>query len=143
MKDIRGGRVKRRRARRRRGFNLTELIVACAIAVAAMVGIAQLMYQVSRQYQLAERRHMVALEAANIMEDLMSRPWDEITAEKLPAIELSAACLQAAPDAQLQLEIAPDQVAQEARRLTVRIYWITRGSQAAEPIQLVAWRYPS
>ena len=125
----------------RRGLTLTELIVAAAIAVTAMVGIAQLMYQVTRQYQIVASRNLVAQEAANIMEDLMSRPWKEIASGDLPSIQVSPACLQAVSQAEVHLEIAPEQDQKEVRRITVQIDWTLHGQQRIEPIQLVAWRY--
>ena len=125
----------------RRGLTLSELIIAAAITVAAMVGIAQLMYQVTRQYRVVTCRNLAAEEAANIMEDLMSRPWNEIAAKEPPSIEFSPACRQAAPDAELQLEIVPEEGQEDIRRITVQIHWMTNSTQQAEPIQLVAWRY--
>ena len=141
MNGLVENRVNRLTKSRRRGFNLTEVIVACAIAVVAMMGIAQLMYQVARQYRVVEGRNLVALEAANIMEDLMSRSWEEIAADEVPVVELSPACLQAAPDAELKIDIqqGPDEA--EARRITVTIQWLTHVGQPTDPIQLVAWKY--
>lgn len=123
-----------------RGFVMSELIVAMAISVAAMVGIAQLMYQVTRQYRAAVQRTVVAGEAANVMEDLVSRPWNEITAGNPPALTLSAACRQAAPDARLNVDILPVE-AEHAFRIVVRIGWPADDVPQKRPVQLVAWRY--
>ncbi len=126
--------------RHRRGLTLSELVIAMAIAVAAMAGIAKLMYLVTRQYRVVTCRNVVTEEAANIMEDLMSRPWKAIATKELPSVELSKACRQAVPDAKLQLEIVPEEDQDNMRRITVRIAWQINGSQHPEPIQLVAWR---
>ena len=126
---------------RRHGLTLSELVVTCAIAVAAMAGIAQLMYQATRQYRVVSRHNLVALEAANVMENLMSRPWSEIASSEPALIELSPACRQAVPDAELRLEIVPEDDQDDTRRITVQIHWATSGDERAKPIQLVAWRY--
>ena len=127
--------------RRRPGLTLSELVIASAIAVTAMVGIAQLMYQVTRQYRVTSCHNLVSQEAANIMENLMSRPWSEIAAEEPPVIELSPACLQAVPQAQLELAIAAEEEQKDTRRITVQIHWQTHSTASTAPIQLVAWRY--
>lgn len=124
----------------RRGFMMAELIVAMAIMMAAMVGIAQLMYQVTRQYRHATQRNVVVQEAANVMEDLMSRQRDEISAAEPPRIKLSPACRQAAPDARLNIEIVSVDDG-DAYRLAVRIEWPVDDPRRQRPVQLVAWRY--
>ena len=126
---------------RRPGLTLSELVIAAAIAVTAMVGIAQLMYQVTRQYRITSCRNLVSQEAANIMENLMSRPWSDIAAEEPPVIELSPACLQAVPEAQLELAIAAEKEQEDVRRITLQIHWQTQNTTPTAPIQLVAWRY--
>jgi prepilin-type N-terminal cleavage/methylation domain-containing protein len=137
----------RNNPRGRRGLTLSELVIALAIAVVAMVGIAQLMYQATNQYRVVACRNLVAQEAANIMEDLMSRPWSEIASNESPVLELSPACRQAVPHARLQVEIAPEQDIvpeedhEDARRITVSITWMQYGKEPTEPTQLVAWRY--
>ena len=133
--------IRNNKTLRRPGLTLSELVIASAIAVTAMIGIAQLMYQVTRQYRVTVCRNLVSQEAANIMEDLMSRPWNEITAEEPPAIELSPACLQAVPDAQLELAIAAEEEQEDSRRITIQIHWQTHSTTPTAPTQLVAWRY--
>jgi hypothetical protein len=127
--------------RRQRGLSVAELIIAMAIAVTAITAAAQLMYQSARQHKQAVTQHLMCVEAGNIMEDLMSRPWPEMIAAKAPDCQLSTACLQAAPDAQLSVEIGGEPDQGEARRITVRIRWTTEAGQAARPIELTAWRY--
>ncbi len=132
-----------RDARHRCGMTLAELIIAMTIAIAAMTGIAKLMYMATRQYQIVACRNVVNEEAANIMEDLMSRPWKAIASGSVPKIELSRACRGAVSDAEVQVEIGPEDDQKDARRITVRIFWQKNGVQKATPVQLVAWRYPS
>jgi Tfp pilus assembly protein PilV len=130
--------ISRNKVFRRRGLALAELIVATGVAVVMLAGVAQLMHQAMRQYQRAANRNLVALEAANLMEDLMSRDWGELSPDAPPEVELSAACRQANRDARLNVEIAGEEN-DAVRRLTVIIDW--QGERRAEPYRLVAWRY--
>jgi prepilin-type N-terminal cleavage/methylation domain-containing protein len=125
---------------RRRGLTLTELIIAVAIATTTLVGATQLMHQATRRHHQVTQRQVVVEEASNVMEELMALPWDQLDASSPPEISLSATCLQAAPDAQLQIAIDVDDDA-NARRLTVQIHWTGETKSAAMPIRLVAWRY--
>ena len=128
-------------SRPRKGLTLSELVIAVAIAVAATAGVAQLVYQATGQYRVMSRQQIVAQEAANIMEDLMSRPWNEIAGDEQVSAELSPLCRQAVPGAQLQLKIVPDDSQEDVRRITVEIDWASNAAGRAQPIRLVAWRY--
>lgn len=131
----------RGRKRVRKGLTLSELVVACAIAVTALMAVVQLTFLASRQYRVIADRNVIAQEAANIMEDLMSRPWSEVAASKPPAVSLSPACREVAPDAQLELLIGPDEQLNAARRISVTIAWQARADQPLTSVHLVAWRY--
>lgn len=124
---------------RRRGLSMPEMVVACAIAVATLTGITQIMYRVKSQYQALSARNIAALEATNLMEDLMSRPWAEIAAAEPPVVDLSAACRHATPNADLQVSIAEE--GDDGRRITIQISWTAAGNTKVAPVRLVAWRY--
>jgi len=133
--------LRARQTSSRKGFTIAELVVAIAIGVAAMSCIAQLLYQATRQAQAAARRQVVSLEVANIMEQLMVRSWQEITAANAPEVELSEACRQVLPEARLQLEILPEDDELEARRITVTVSGAMAGGQVDQSVRLTAWRY--
>ncbi len=134
------------RCHRRQGFTLSELIVAMAIAVTTLVAATQLLYHAARQYRALDRQNLLAEETANIMEDLMSRPWESIATAASPAIELSDACRQAVPTAVVRVEIVPEAVVagavgDDVRRITVEIDPAEDIPRTAEPVRLVAWRF--
>ena len=120
---------------------MSEVVIAVAITATAMVGIAQLMYLATRQHRVLERYSLAAIEAGNILEDLMSRPWNDLAAAESPAVALSEAFRQTAPEARLQVDVAPDGGSDDVRKITVRIHWQTAGQSQGQPVQLVAWRY--
>jgi hypothetical protein len=125
---------------------LAELIVAIAIAVTTLVGATQLLYLAARQYRALDRHHLLTQEVANIMEDLMSRPWQSIASADAPTFELSDACRQAVPTAVVHVEIVPDVLGpasglEEVRRITVEIDPTEQAPCTAKPVRLVAWRF--
>ncbi len=130
----------------RRGFCITELLIAVAVAITTMVGATQLMYHAARQYQRLSSQQLLAQEAANIMEDLMSRPWESITSSEPPQVGLSTACQQIVPAAKLRVTIEPESIGPdtgepEARRITIEIDSAGEPLPMQGPVRLVAWRF--
>jgi hypothetical protein len=83
---------------------------------------------------------LAAREAGNLMEDLMSRPWSEITPENTAAVELSESCRQYLPDAQLRVEVVSEGQTEDVRRIDVRIEWRDWSNRRGEPVRLTAWK---
>jgi Tfp pilus assembly protein PilV len=127
--------------RRRDGLSMTEMVVTVAITTVAMVGGVQIMSLASRQCRMVEDRRLACLEAGNIMEQIMARPWEEITPGDVSAFELSEACRQTLPDARLRVEIEAEATDPGARRITIEIDWQANALRRGEPVRLVAWRY--
>jgi len=128
-------------SRKRRGATVTEATIAIAIAAAVLAGVAQLVALASNQRRISERRATAVREVGNLMENLMSRPWAEITPEKLAAVELSNECSENLPDARLQVEVSSEGEGDEAKRIDIQIDWRNTANQRGEPVRLVAWRF--
>ena len=123
----------------REGFILHEVLIAILIVLAAMVGVAQLLALVAQQRRLAQQRTAAVREAGNLMEDLASRPWAEITVERLADVRLSDACQRRLPDATLHVEVHSEDA--DSQRISIRIDWPTGAGLRGEPVRLVAWRF--
>ena len=127
--------------RRRFGISMTEMVVTVAITTLVMVGGLQLITLANRQGGVVENQRLACLEAGNIMEQIMCRPWDEVTAEGLSSLPLSEACRAALPEARLHVAIDTDGTDQDARRITVQLDWAVNSVHRSKSIHLVAWRY--
>ena len=121
------------------GFILQEVLLAILIALAMLVGVAQLLAMVAQQRRLAQQRTAAVQEAGNLMEDLASRPWAEITAENLADVRLSDACQRRLPDATLHVDVHSEDA--DSQRISIRIDWLTTAGSQGEPVRLVAWRF--
>ncbi len=129
------------RARRRGGATVPEAIVGMVIAIAVLAAVAQLLALASQQRRVAAQRAAAVREAGNLMEDLMSRPWADVTAEKLAAVALSESCQHNLPGGRLQVAVASEDES-TAKRIGIRIDWQNPSGQRGEPVRLTAWRYP-
>ena len=124
---------------RRSGLSMAEMVITLAVALIAFACIAQLMAITANQNRLLERDAVAAREAGNIMEDLMSRRWDELVPGNPPQPQLSEMCQQIIPDAELKIEIADDKSLAGVRQITIQI---DCGSpqKRRTAARLVAWR---
>jgi Tfp pilus assembly protein PilV len=132
------------RVRRRApaGVAVVEAIVALVIALAVLATVGQLLALAAGQRRAAAERAAAVREAGNLMEEVMARPWAQITPDNLAELSLSESCRQRLPGAQLQWETTIEDEPAGAKRISVRIDWQDRAGQRGEPVRLVAWRYP-
>ncbi|WP_435016122.1 type IV pilus modification PilV family protein [Tundrisphaera sp. TA3] len=126
--------------RRRRGFGLVEMTATAVMLVAAMTITVQLVGWVAAERRSVARRERALLEAANLLERLAARPWDDLTPDAAKALTLSDATRAALPGAALSIEVAPAG-APEAKRITVAITWRDRSGSAEAPARLVGWAH--
>ena len=127
--------------RKRNGATIQEALVAILIVAAVLLGVAQLLAMVASQQRNAQQRSLAAREAGNLMEDLMTRPWGDLTPDSLAEIQLSDPCRQRLPDAELKIEVGAEDDTNQIRRIDIRIDWANAADQRCDPIRLVAWRF--
>jgi hypothetical protein len=125
----------------RKGSATIEMIIAVVLATTVLVSVAQLMSRATRQHRVLDRRDLATGEVANIMEDLMSRSWDQVSPEHELKIALSPASREALEDAVLDIKIATVGDDPNVRRISVELSWLAAGQRRCKPICLTAWRY--
>jgi hypothetical protein len=128
-----------KRYARRGGAVLHEALMAIAVSVTVLAGVAQLLALVAQQRRLGEQRAVAVREASNLMEDFVSRAWDEITGEKLAQTKVSEVCRRCLPDPQLRVEVSPEP--DDSRRISIQINWRTAAGRPGEPVRLVGWKF--
>lgn len=124
------------------GMAVVEAIVAMVIALAVLATVGQLLALAAGQRRAALQRAAAVREAGNLMEQVMARPWAEITPDKLAQLPLPESCRQSLPGVRLQLEATAEGEPADAKRISIRIDWQDRAGQRVVPVRLVAWRYP-
>lgn len=131
----------RRTNRKRRGTTITEATIAIGLSAVVLGGVAQLVAVTSNQQRVSERRSAAVREAGNLMEDLMSRSWTDVTPENMAAIEPSEWCRQTLPDARLRVDVNSEGEQDETKRISIQIDWQNVAGRRGEPVRLVAWRF--
>ncbi len=128
----------------RRGFSVTEMIIAIMLTIAAMAGVAQLMARAARQYRVLDERTVAARAVANAMETLMTRPWTDIAAADAKSLPVPKAVSDALHDVKLEVHISRSDEEPDAgaRKIQVGIQWTAPSGRPAAPVKLTAWRFP-
>jgi len=140
----------------RRGMTLLEALVAGVLLAAMMTICLQLFAAVAAERRAMENRQTAAQDAANLMERLIARPWNELTPSarrgkaeggrgnsafrlQPSAFGLPPSC-RSLPGGSVEIELITAAGQPEAKRITVSVHWQDRSGPAA-PVRLVAWRY--
>ncbi len=122
-----------------RGYGLVELAIATLLLGVAMTIVAQTVGWLAAERRGAERRQRALQEAANLMERLGSRRWEELTPELARAQSLSPATKAVLRDGTLEVVIVPESADPPAKRVTIRIGWGDPSAGLVAPVTLVAW----
>lgn len=131
-----------RAAGRRRGFGLAEMAIAGLLLALAMGLVAQTAVWLAAERRGAARRERALQEAANLMERLAARPWDELTPDLARVQALTPATAEVLRDGTLAVAIAGDDVEPAAKSIAIEIGWGSGGSGGrVAPVRLVAWVY--
>ncbi|MGW8256392.1 MAG: type IV pilus modification PilV family protein [Thermoguttaceae bacterium] len=125
----------------RRGMLLLELIVA-AVLLSAFATVCVHYFAVAAvQRRVLVQRQTALQEAANVMEQLASLAWSDLTAERVSKISLAPEIQKYLPEAALKIELAEEKAGPPAKRITVLIRWKAQNNLWLQPVRLVAWRY--
>jgi type II secretory pathway pseudopilin PulG len=128
-------------SQRRRAFTLLEVTITALLLIIAMTVTLQVLGWVATERRAADRRQCALHEAANLMERVAGRRWDELTPETLRRITLSDEAKQALPGAELSMAAEESKEPAPARRISLRLRWRNRSGGWESPILLTAWAY--
>ena len=113
--------------------------MAVALSMALVVGVAQLLTTVARQRRLAKQHAVASLEAGNLIEHLVSRPWDDTTAQHAESATLSSECSRYLPQPRLTVYVTEE--SDDVRRISVEIDWESVPGRRGRPVRLVGWKF--
>ena len=127
---------------RRSGTTSIELTASMIILAAVLLAIAQTAAMRAQQRRVAERHLLATNEAANLMERIIARSWDDVTSDHVAALMLSAEARGTLPDAGLKIDVDTVQELEgAAKRVRVEIDWQNSAGQRETAVGLTAWKY--
>ncbi len=126
---------------KRRGFGLAEVAVSAILLMVALVLVAQIVIGLAAERKAAEQRQRAFQEAANVMERVTSRTWDELTPEYAKGITLAVPTSSALRGGSVDVAIAPASGEPPAKKIAVEVRWRDRTGGPEAPVRLVSWVY--
>ena len=133
--------VRRPHGRRCRGVTLIEVSVSILLVASLGSLIVGALVSRARQQRAIDRRELVVAEAGNLMEQLTSLSWNDLTRERLAPLKLSDNLRQSIPAATLAVVLEPSAEKPEAKRISIQIEYPGGAGQAARPVRLRSWVY--
>jgi hypothetical protein len=122
---------------------LAEVAMSGAMLMIAMALTVKVLGWVGVERKVWDRRQWAAQEAANLMEQITSRPFAEVKTETTRKLPLSPEARRLLPDAELKVEIGENDQAGGAgsKRVSLRLRWHNRSGEWDAPVRLVSWIY--
>ena len=124
---------------RRQGSLLLEAALAMALLLAALAVVAHLLLLAGHQRREADHRALATREAANVMERVVARRWDEIVPEGVRELALSDEARQQLPQPDLEVRVSEDSAELRQKRIDVLVRWQNAAGLPAQPVELAAW----
>jgi hypothetical protein len=122
---------------------VTLIEVSVSILLVASLGslIVGALVSRARQQRAIDSRELAVAEAANLMEQLTSLSWNDLTRERLAPLKLSDNIRQAIPAAALAVAVEPSVDKPDAKRISIQIEFPGPAGQAVRPVRLTSWVY--
>lgn len=126
---------------KRRAFTMVEVAITSLLLVVAMSVTLQVLGWVAAERRIVDRRQCAIRESANIMERLVARPWEALTAAALEEVRLSEQATRTLPGAELTVAADDKTELGGSKRLSLRLRWRNRAGGWDAPVRLNAWTY--
>ena len=126
--------------RSRRGAFLVEVTVAALILTMACAVLVQMLFLAARQERAAEARQVAWRAAANQLELLAAKNWEELPAAEAKTEPAPPEVRQLLPTAELRTRVTSheDDFVREVR---VEIVWQAKSGAEVQPISLAVWKH--
>lgn len=125
----------------RRGYTLLELMTAMIVLGTATATIVPVIGWAHAQRRAAESRQIAVLEAANVIERLSVRKWEDVTPESAAKIKLSPSAARSLRDPVLKVTVAPVKDDPDAKRVALELRWKNREGDSLQPVRLTRFLY--
>ena len=127
---------------RRHGSTLIEVSIAAGLVAVAMIAVAQLIAVAARQDRSIEQRQLAAQEAANSLELVLARPWNDLNSEWLQSLTLTPESQRMLPNGRLVCEFETLAEEPNVKKVVATVTWNATVHERKQ-LKLFAWRFQS
>jgi hypothetical protein len=128
----------------RRGVSLIEITAALVVVSLSAVLLTQLLVAAALQQRRAEQRAIAHQSAANLLEELLARPWEELMPNGATNLPLDAQAAELLPKALCTATIvahASDGSGPVGKSVLVSVSWQDTEAGLGESVRLAGWRF--
>lgn len=127
--------------RTRRGSTLLETVTAVAI-MAVLIAVAMKgVTAIGTQRQTLAHRETALREAANLAERLGSRPFGELSTEKLASVRVSDEAAAALAGATVKIDVAARTADPSFKRVAIEVSWLDSTGLPQRPARVVFFKH--
>ncbi|QDV48089.1 PilW family protein [Gimesia fumaroli] len=121
------------------GFTLVEMMVAGVLLMTVTMIVVPAIYWVYRERRQTEYRQIAIVEVENMMERIVSLPFNDITQAKVDKFVLSESALRQLPDADLTIDISESGNVPLMKKIQVQLGWSDHRGINEVPVRLTSW----
>lgn len=125
----------------RAGVTILELIVSAVLFGTTVTVILPTIHLYSFEQRAAVHRRMALEEAANIMDRLTARSFDEISAESVGDVTLDDELRRQLPEPEFSIALTSPSDDAAAKHISLELSWRGRPGKREVPVRLAAWVY--
>lgn len=127
--------------RDRRGFSMTELIVSSVLLTTIFAVALPTLRWIGLEQRAAGQRQLATIEAANLMDRIASRPWNELNPEFAKSVKVSDDVQRQLLDADVNVAITTPADDANAKQIALTLKWQDRKNVPVAPVRLTTWVY--
>lgn len=96
-------------------------------------------YWVHRERRQTERRQLAIVEVENLMERVVSLPFNEIQQSTVNKFALSESAIRQLPDASLEMKVSEADDVQKMKKIRIQLDWKNDQGVRGMPVRLTSW----
>jgi hypothetical protein len=120
---------------------LLEVIVAGSLLGTLLLICLQLLGAAADQHRAADVRQCAILELGNVVEQVMARPWAELTEAAAGQEKLAPSAQRQLPGAELKIAVVTEAKDPSAKRVTATLRWQDAKGKYVAPLSVTTWKY--
>jgi hypothetical protein len=126
--------------RSRRGLAVVEVSAASMVLVICFALLAQLLYLIARQERSAEIRGVAVRTAANQLEALLAKRFEDLEMHEQAEAAVPDELLRLAPSAILKTAVTASDD-ENSKQIRVDVAWRSAQGVLVSPVSLTAWKH--
>jgi len=119
--------------------SLVELVISGMLLSSLMLITVPMLKLIDRQGRSTDERQEALAEVANLMEQTVAVPFDQLAVDRVRQPSVSAELAAQLRDPRLRIRTSVDPQREGTVRIQVELDWIGKAGLREQPVRLLAW----